>query len=193
MTVPLLLVLTMGVMYAAGIYLMLDRSLTRVLLGFLLVGNATNLLLILAAGRPGGPPLTDGSDSGIDGMLDPLPQALILTAIVISFGLTAFLLAMIYRSWRFVRDESLQDDLEDMRVAFDTRESGEEAGTSGEYEDTEFGDEALEPLDDDAPDLDDDGTPQERERIREAHERAIGDDGDRGGHSDLDRQKEDDR
>ncbi|HJG80067.1 MAG TPA: Na(+)/H(+) antiporter subunit C, partial [Brevibacterium senegalense] len=114
MTVPLLMVLTMGVMYAAGIYLMLDRSLTRVLLGFLLVGNATNLLLILAAGRPGGPPLTDGSDSGTDGMLDPLPQALILTAIVISFGLTAFLLAMIYRSWRFVRDESLQDDLEDM-------------------------------------------------------------------------------
>ena len=56
MTVPLLMVLTMGVMYAAGIYLMLDRSLTRVLLGFLLVGNATNLLLILAAGRPGGPP-----------------------------------------------------------------------------------------------------------------------------------------
>ena len=187
MTVPLLMVLTMGVMYAAGIYLMLDRSLTRVLLGFLLVGNATNLLLILAAGRPGGPPLTDGSDSGTDGMLDPLPQALILMAIVISFGLTAFLLAMIYRSWRFVRDESLQDDLEDMRVAHDTREAGEEAGTSGEYEDTEFGDEALDPLDDDAPDLDEDGTPQERERIREAHENAT------GGHAAQDQQKEDDR
>ena len=182
MTVPLLMVLTMGVMYAAGIYLMLDRSLTRVLLGFLLVGNATNLLLILAAGRPGGPPLTDGSDSGTDGMLDPLPQALILTAIVISFGLTAFLLAMIYRSWRFVRDESLQDDLEDMRVALEaTGDSGDEAGTSGEYEDTEFGDEALTPIDDDAPDLDDDGTPAERAALRQSGATTEDDDDGKGG------------
>lgn len=187
MTVPIIMVLTMGVLYASGIFLMLDRSLTRVLLGFLLVGNATNLLLVLTGGLPGGPPLTDGTDDSTAGMLDPLPQALILTAIVISFSLTAFLLAMIYRSWRFVRDESLQDDLEDMRVAHDTREAGEEAGTSGEYEDTEFGDEALDPLDDDAPDFDEDGTPQERERIREAHENAT------GGHAAQDQQKEDDR
>lgn len=167
MTVPLILVLTMGVLYASGIYLMLDRSLTRVLLGFLLVGNATNLLLILTAGKPGRAPLTDGSTYSTEGMLDPLPQALILTAIVISFGLTAFLLAMIYRSWRFVRDESLQDDLEDMRVALDNAEAGDEAGTSGEYEDTEFGDEALHPLDEDAPDLDGDGSPEDRARLRE--------------------------
>jgi multisubunit Na+/H+ antiporter MnhC subunit len=151
---------------------MLDRSLTRVLLGFLLVGNATNLLLVLTGGLPGGPPLTDGSDDSTAGMLDPLPQALILTAIVISFGLTAFLLAMIYRSWRFVRDESLQDDLEDMRVAHDSGEAGEEAGTSGEYEDTEFGDEALDPVDESSPDLDEDGTPEERAQIRAAHEDA---------------------
>lgn len=173
MTPPLVMVIAMGAMYAAGIYLMLDRSLTRVLLGFLLMGNATNLLLLLTGGLPGRPPLTDGENFSTDGMLDPLPQALILTAIVISFSLTAFLLAMVYRSWRFVRDESLQDDLEDMRVALEaTGGSGEEAGTSGEYEDTEFGDEALAPLDDDAPDLDEDGTPEERAELREAHEAA---------------------
>ncbi|SMY12092.1 Na(+)/H(+) antiporter subunit C [Brevibacterium jeotgali] len=177
MTPPLVMVIAMGAMYAAGIYLMLDRSLTRVLLGFLLMGNATNLLLLLTGGLPGRPPLTDGEDLSAEGMLDPLPQALILTAIVISFSLTAFLLAMVYRSWRFVRDESLQDDLEDMRVALEaTGGSGDEAGTSGEYEDTEFGDEALTPLDDDAPDLDDDGTPDERAALREAHEAASGHD-----------------
>src|SRR5699024_9446266 len=104
------MILAMGAMYAAGIYLMLDRSLTRVLLGFLLMGNATNLLLLLTGGLPGRPPLTDGEDFSAEGMLDPLPHALILSAIVLPFSLTAFRLAMVYRSWLFVRDESLQDD-----------------------------------------------------------------------------------
>lgn len=182
MTVPLIMIIAMGAMYASGIYLMLDRSLTRVLLGFLLMGNATNLLLMLTGGVPGRPPLTDGENLTTDGMLDPLPQALILTAIVISFGLTAFLLAMVYRSWRFVRDESLQDDLEDMRVALETTgDSGDEAGTSGEYEDTEFGDEALTPIDDDAPDLDDDGTPAERAALRQSGATTEDDDDGKGG------------
>jgi multicomponent Na+:H+ antiporter subunit C len=168
-TPPLIMLAAMGVMYAAGVYLMLDRSLTRVLLGFMLVGNATNVLLLLTAGPPGGAPLTDGVDLSTEGMLDPLPQALILTAIVITFGITAFLLAMIYRSWRFVRDETLQDDLEDVRVALErSRESGDEAGTSGEYDDTEFGDEATDPVEDHPLDLDRDSTPQVRAALREA-------------------------
>ena len=56
MSPSIVMLLAMGVMYACGIYLMLDRSLTRVLLGFMLMGNATNVLIMLTAGPPGRPP-----------------------------------------------------------------------------------------------------------------------------------------
>jgi multicomponent Na+:H+ antiporter subunit C len=104
-----------GGLYAAGVYLLLDRSLTRVLLGFLLLGNATNLLLLSAGGPSGGAPILGITDAM--SMNDPLPQALILTAIVITFGVAAFLLAMIHRSWRLVREEVVGTDEEDRRVA----------------------------------------------------------------------------
>ncbi|AZL07236.1 MAG: Na(+)/H(+) antiporter subunit C [Brevibacterium aurantiacum] len=160
MTVPFIMVLAMAFLFACGIYLMLERSLTRVLLGFILLGNGVNLLIILTAGR-GGPPLTDGEDLSTAGMSDPLPQALILTAIVITFAVTAFLLAMIYRSWRLVRADSLQDDTADLQVAI-TKMIDSEAEASTDYDDTEFGDEAESPITG-AIDLDDDGTPRERE------------------------------
>ncbi|MDP9391499.1 MAG: Na(+)/H(+) antiporter subunit C [Actinomycetota bacterium] len=107
-----------GGLYAAGVYLLLDRSLTRVLLGFLLLGNATNLLLLSAGGPSGGAPIRDITES--DEMSDPLPQALILTAMVITFGVAAFLLAMIHRSWRLVHEEVVGTDEEDRRVAAGT-------------------------------------------------------------------------
>lgn len=114
---PLILVITMVAMYAAGIYLLLDRSLTRVLLGFLLAGNATNLLVFLMSGSFGSAPLLGDGASGE--MSDPLPQAFILTAIVITFGVTAFMLALIYRAWRQAaeHEDELQDDLEDIERA----------------------------------------------------------------------------
>ncbi|GAA1860806.1 Na(+)/H(+) antiporter subunit C [Brevibacterium marinum] len=160
MTMPFIMVLAMGFLFACGIYLMLERSLTRVLLGFILLGNGVNLLIILTAGR-GTPPLTDGKDLSTVGMSDPLPQALILTAIVITFAVTAFLLAMIYRSWRLVRADSLQDDTADLQVAI-TKMIDSEAEASTDYDDTEFGDEAENPITG-AVDLDDDGTPRERD------------------------------
>ena len=104
-----------GGLYAAGVYLLLDRSLTRVLLGFLLLGNATNLLLLSAGGEAGRAPITGVNEA--EEMSDPLPQALVLTAIVITFGIAAFLLALIYRSWRLVRQEVVGVDEEDRRVA----------------------------------------------------------------------------
>ncbi|UVI35892.1 Na(+)/H(+) antiporter subunit C [Brevibacterium spongiae] len=162
MSLPFVMVLAMGVLFAAGIYLMLERSLTRVLLGFILLGNGANLLIILTAGR-GSPPLTDGKNLSTAGMSDPLPQALILTAIVITFAVTAFLLAMIYRSWRLMRADSLQDDDTDLQVAI-TRVIDSEAEASTDYDDTEFGDEAESPIIG-AVDLDDDGTPAQREDI----------------------------
>lgn len=114
---PLVLVAVMVVMYAAGVYLLLDRSLTRVLLGFLLAGNATNLLIFLMSGAFGAAPIVDG-ESG-EAMSDPLPQAFILTAIVITFSVSAFLLALIYRAWRLAREDedTVQDDEEDIELA----------------------------------------------------------------------------
>lgn len=160
------MLITMGVLMACGVYLMLDRSLTRVLLGFLLLGNGVNILIMLMSGPPGRAPLTDGVNLSTAGMNDPLPHALILTAIVITFGLTAFLLALIYRSWRLVRGETIDDDLEDLAVAqnIDRKRSrllADEAGISDDQQDTEFGDEASHPVAGDL-DLDDDGTPEER-------------------------------
>jgi len=102
MSASLTLVVLMAVMYASGVYVMLERSLTRVLIGFLLVGNATNLLIFIMSGRPGSSPIVTGTRLD-DSMADPVPQVLMLTAIVINFGITALLLALIYRSWWLAR------------------------------------------------------------------------------------------
>ncbi|WP_411722290.1 NADH-quinone oxidoreductase subunit K [Mycetocola sp.] len=98
MTASATLIVLMAVLYAVGITVMLERSLTRVLIGFMLVGNATNLLILLVSGPNGAAPIVTGT-SADEGMADPVPQVLMLTAIVINFGLTAFVLALIYRSW----------------------------------------------------------------------------------------------
>lgn len=115
MTPTIVLPVMIGGLYAAGVYLLLDRSLTRVLLGFVLLGNATNLLLLSSGGPAGLAPILGYSDP--EQINDPLPQALILTAIVITFGVSAFLLAIIHRSWRLARDEAVGTDEEDRRVA----------------------------------------------------------------------------
>ncbi len=114
---PLVLVAVMVVLYAAGVYLLLDRSLTRVLLGFLLVGNATNLLLFLTSGAFGAAPIYGTAEPGE--MSDPLPQAFILTSIVITFSVSAFMLALIYRSWRLAREDedAVHDDAHDLELA----------------------------------------------------------------------------
>jgi multisubunit Na+/H+ antiporter MnhC subunit len=116
MSVTLLLIILMAVMYASGVYLMLERSMTRVVLGFLLVGNATNILILVMGGRRGLAPIL-GDGASVEEFNDPLPQAFILTAIVITFGVTAFLLALIYRSWRLSRADELEDDPEDLAIA----------------------------------------------------------------------------
>ncbi|MGY1812731.1 Na(+)/H(+) antiporter subunit C [Blastococcus sp. SYSU D00820] len=115
MTPTIVLPVVIGGLYAAGVYLLLDRSLTRVLLGFLLLGNATNVLLLSSGGVAGLAPILGVAEP--EEMNDPLPQALILTAIVITFGVSAFVLAMIHRSWRLVNQEVVGTDEEDRRVA----------------------------------------------------------------------------
>ncbi|GAA2632824.1 hypothetical protein GCM10010399_76520 [Dactylosporangium fulvum] len=106
-------VLVVGVLFGAGTTLLLQRSLTRVLVGVVLLGNGANLLL-LTGGRAGGPPIV-GTTAEKD-MSDPLPQAMVLTAIVITLGMTAFLLALAYRSWHLSGHDEVQDDVEDRRI-----------------------------------------------------------------------------
>ncbi|GAA1882023.1 Na(+)/H(+) antiporter subunit C [Asanoa iriomotensis] len=113
MTPNLTYVVVVGVLFASGVILLLERSLTRVLMGMVLLANGVNVL-ILAGGRYGGPPIVGTTPQ--DEMSDPLPQAMILTAIVITLGLTAFLLALAYRSWRLVGHDEVQDDIEDRRI-----------------------------------------------------------------------------
>lgn len=104
-----------GVFLTAAIYLLLSRALIRMLLGLVLLGNAVNLL-ILVAGRLGRivPPIALGdAKAPLAGAANPLPQALILTAIVIGFAMFAFLLVLAYRAY-----QSLEaDDTDRLRVA----------------------------------------------------------------------------
>ena len=115
MTPTVVLPVIIGGLYAPGVYLLLDRSLTRVLGGFLPLGHATNLLLLSSGGEAGSAPILGYAEP--EDMSDPLPQAPILTAIVITFGIAALLLAMIYRSPRLGRQEGVGVGEEDRRVA----------------------------------------------------------------------------
>ncbi|MER7167753.1 Na(+)/H(+) antiporter subunit C [Micromonospora sp. NPDC000207] len=109
----LVLILAVAVLVTTGVTLLLERSLTRILLGVILIGNGVNLL-ILVGGRAGGAPVV--GTGPIEQMSDPLPQAMVLTAIVITFGFTAFLLAVAYRSWYLTGNDEVQDDVEDRQV-----------------------------------------------------------------------------
>ena len=112
-----LLAATAAALFAIGTYLVLQRALTRVIIGLAVLSHGANILL-MASGRRGLPPLIGQGDSGL--FSDPLPQALALTAIVITFGVTAFLLALAYRSWVLTHDDEVQDDLEDRLIGRQT-------------------------------------------------------------------------
>ena len=140
MSVNLTLLIVMGVLYAVGIYLLLERSLTRVLLGLMLLANATNILLLATGGYAGLAPIFNKNIPPAE-YNDPLPQAFILTSIVISFAVTAFMLSIIYRSWLLGRQDEIQDDREDLRVAaqdsFDAEEDSEIAMETSDFHDNE--------------------------------------------------------
>jgi multicomponent Na+:H+ antiporter subunit C len=110
-----LLALTAATLFSLGTWLLLQRRLTRIVIGIGLIGHGTNILLITSGGGGGIPPVIGKGDK--EDFADPLPQALALTAIVITFGVTAFLLAMAYRSWQLTHDDVVADDLEDRLIA----------------------------------------------------------------------------
>src|SRR5690625_4967660 len=111
----LALVLLVVVLVGTGVYLLLERSLTRIIIGIGLLSNGINVIFLIASGRAGGAPLV--GETPPDEMSDPLPQAMVLTAIVITLGLTAFLLSLAYRAWQLNGHDEVQDDLEDRRIA----------------------------------------------------------------------------
>ncbi len=100
---------------ATGTFLVTSRSLSRIVLGFALLGHAAVLALLASGGRAGSPPIIDGEPA--PDAVNPLPQALALTAIVISFGLTLFVLALARRQQEISGDDLVEDDVEDRRIA----------------------------------------------------------------------------
>lgn len=106
----LILAVLIGVFYAAGLFMMFRRSMVKLLIGLILLGNGANLLIFLL-GRitKGKPPVIPDTAKVIEGVYaDPVPQALILTAIVISFGLQAFAIILLKQ----VHNEIACDDLD---------------------------------------------------------------------------------
>lgn len=106
---------TAGVLFAAGTYLLLQKLLSRIVVGLGLIAHGANLVLLGSGGPPGAAPILE--DGEVVRYSDPLEQAMVLTAIVITFGVTAFLLALAYRSWTEQGSDEVEDDVEDRRIA----------------------------------------------------------------------------
>jgi len=92
-----LMPILIGVLYAAGVYQMLRHSIVKLILGLLFLTHATNLLLFYVGGLAGSAPILSGTGEVV---MDPLPQAFILTAIVISFGIVAFFLVLVFKAYQ---------------------------------------------------------------------------------------------
>ncbi|MDO5683965.1 MAG: Na(+)/H(+) antiporter subunit C [Propionibacteriaceae bacterium] len=119
MSPSLTLAILCGVLFGTGTVLLLSRALVRALLGVLLMGNGVNLMYMIASGRAGAAPLVDGTSNppiGTGEMADPLPQAMVLTAIVITLAVTAFALALAHRSVQLQSTDAVLDDEESART-----------------------------------------------------------------------------
>lgn len=108
----LILALMIGILYTAGLYMMMRRSFVKVLIGLILLGHAANLL-IFTVGRitKGNPSFLNNEGMIFEPFADPLPQALILTAIVIGFGVQAFAIVLFKRAYQ----SAGTDDLDEMK------------------------------------------------------------------------------
>ncbi len=103
-----------ALLFGVGTYLLLQRKLSRIIIGLGLISHGANVLLV-TSGRRGLPPLI-GSGAP-QRFADPLAHAFALTAIVITFAVTALLLALGYRSWLLTADDEVQDDVGDRMIA----------------------------------------------------------------------------
>lgn len=105
----ILMAIVIGILFTCATYLMLSKSILRIIIGTGLLSHGAHLLILTMGGLKRGavPILSDK----IQDYVDPLPQALILTAIVISFGVTAFFLVLAYRTYQ----EIGTDDMDQLR------------------------------------------------------------------------------
>lgn len=110
-----ILAVTSGVLFATGTYLVLQKLLSRIIIGLGLIAHGANLLILGSGGPPGNAPIVGTGPAS--SFSDPLEQALVLTAIVITFGITTFLLTLAYRSWTEQGSDEVEDDREDRRIA----------------------------------------------------------------------------
>lgn len=145
MTVYVVPLIVIGGLTTCGVYLLLERNLTRMLLGLLLLGNAINLLILTVGGPSGNPPVRGRTSGDSTTTADPLAQGMILTAIVITMGIAAFVLALAYRSYRLTTAEEVANDAEDTRVSQEAEaaQADEDAveGTTPRHPDTDEPDE----------------------------------------------------
>jgi multicomponent Na+:H+ antiporter subunit C len=109
----IILAFVIGGLFAASVYMLLRRSLVKLLIGLALLSHSANLLIFTASRLTRGSPPVIGMNVDVlePPFADPLPQALILTAIVISFGVMAFALALAFRAYRSIGT----DDLDQMK------------------------------------------------------------------------------
>ena len=138
-----ILALVFGALFAAGLYTILRRSIVRLAIGLVLIGHAANLLIFTAAGlRRDAPPIL-GDETMKDGpvdvtaaaaatlqVADPLPQALVLTAIVIGFGVLAYTLVLVHRVYRVVGSDDVESLVDTDRLPDDA--AGHDALASDE-------------------------------------------------------------
>ena len=113
-----------AVLFAVGTYLVTERSLTRIALGVGVLGNGVNVVIITAGSDTGEAPILGRTGE----LTDPLPQALVLTAIVIGFALLTFLMTLAWRNWTLTHDDEVEDDVEDRRLARESVVGSEKQG-----------------------------------------------------------------
>ncbi len=166
MGVNLGLLIVAGVLAAAGAYLLMERSLIRMLLGLILAGNGLNLMIIVISGGMGNPPIKGQTSAGRAVDADPLAQGMVLTAIVLTMGVAAFVLALVYRLFVINRDDDdVEDDTEDVKIL---------AGSLSTAPDRDRSDDPLTGADTAAGDyFDDDGNPLTAAEYAELHRRII--------------------
>ncbi|ATL71039.1 Na(+)/H(+) antiporter subunit C [Nocardia terpenica] len=124
MSANVTLLVLIGILVACGVYLVLERAVSKMLLGMILFGNAVNLLIITVGGPDGRAPILGETDRVHHDTADPLAQAMVLTSIVITMGLAAFVLALAYRSFALTTTDRVENDPEDVKVA--SRREGED-------------------------------------------------------------------
>ncbi|MBX3065953.1 MAG: Na+/H+ antiporter subunit C [Anaerolineae bacterium] len=121
------LAFVIGGLYAAGFYMILRRSMVKIIFGLVLLGHAANLLIFTVGGvQRGQPPIVGDAAATLNNMADPVPQALILTAIVIGFGVQAFTIVLFKRVYRLTGTDDL-DQLKSTDVTAITDESAADA------------------------------------------------------------------